>query len=289
MDIVPQLIVNSLIAGSIYSLVALGFNLIYGTTRFFNLAHGVMAAAGGYSVFFTTRSLGWNIYLSAVVSILLIGLIGYLLDKIIYRPLRRKKSSSMVMLVASLGVFSAFQAILAMLFSNQFQSLKDSVVEKTYDIAGSILTQTQLIIILVGIISTFALKIFLDQTRFGKAVKAVSDDEEVSKIVGLNTDRIIASTFFIGSSIAALAGILVGLDTGIEPTIGMGLLLKGVVAAIVGGIGNIYGSILGGLLLGFAENFGIWKISSDWKEAITFGLLVAFLIFRPQGIMNKKK
>jgi len=289
MNIVPQLIINSLIAGSIYSLVALGFNLIYGATRFFNLAHGIMAASGGYVVFFGVKTLGWNLYISIILSVFVVGCIGYLLDRFIYKPLRRKKSSNMVMLVASLGVFSTIQALLAILFSTQFHSLRAISPEQTFNLFGGIITQTQIIIILVSLISTISLHLFLSRTRFGKAVKAVSDDEEVSRIVGINTDRIIGATFFIGSSIAALAGILVGLDTGIEPTIGMSLLLKGVVAAIIGGIGNIFGGTLGAFLLGFVENFSVWKISSDWKEAITFTLLVSFLIFRPQGLMNKRK
>ncbi len=289
MDILPQLIVNSLVAGSIYAIVTLGFNLVYGTTKFFNFAHGIMAALGGYVVFWGVKTLGWNIYLSILVSILFVGAVGCFLDKIIYRPLRRRKSSTMVMLVASLGVFSALQALLAILFSNQFQSIREISSEKTYSIFGGIITQTQIIIFAVAILSTILINFFLKKTGFGRAFRAVSDDEEVSKIVGINTDKIIGRSFFLGSAITALAGILVGLDTGLEPTIGLTFLLKGVVASIVGGVGDIFGGTLGSYLLSFVENFGIWKISSDWKEAITFCLLIVFLIFRPQGIMNRKK
>ncbi|MCX6715691.1 MAG: branched-chain amino acid ABC transporter permease, partial [Candidatus Taylorbacteria bacterium] len=124
-------------------------------------------------------------------------------------------------------------------------------------------------------------------TMFGKAVKAVGDDEEVAKIVGINTPRIIGWVFGIGSAIAGLAGILVGFDTGIEPTMGLSLLLKGVIASIIGGIGNVYGGVLGAFLLGFIENFGIWKISGEWKDAIAFAVLILFLLFRPQGILRR--
>ena len=127
----------------------------------------------------------------------------------------------------------------------------------------------------------------LKKTLFGKAIRAISDDEEVAKIAGINTEHIIGWTFFIGSAISGLAGILIGFDTGIEPTMGMELLLKGVISAIVGGIGSISGAALGALLLGFAENFGIWKISGEWKDSIAFALLILFLIFRPQGIVKK--
>ncbi len=288
MDIVPQLILNSIIAGAIYSLIALGFNLIYGATKFFNLAHGVMAAIGGYAVFYFAKTLGWDLWLAVVIGILLAGLVGWALDRLVYLPLRKRKASTMVLLVASLGVFTALQAIIAILFSSQFQTLSRNIGgQKIYEIAGGIITQTQVVILASAIAIMVALALLFKYTMFGKAVKAVSDDEEVSKIVGINTNKIIGYVFFIGSAIAGLGGILVGFDTGIEPTMGLSLLLKGVIASIIGGIGSIYGAVLGAFLLGFAENFGIWKISGEWKDAIAFALLIIFLIFRPKGIIRR--
>jgi len=288
MEILPQLILNSLIAGAIYALIALGFNLIYGATRFFNLAHGVMAVIGGYSVFYFVKTLGWDLWLGVVVGILLAGLIGWLVDKMVYLPLRRRKASNMILLVASLGVFTTIQAIIAILFTSQFQTLSQNAgTQKIFEIGGGIITQIQLIVLVSGVAIMVGLALMLKYTIFGKAIKAISDDEEVAKIVGIDTNKIIGYVFFIGSAIAGLGGILVGFDTGIEPTMGMGLLLKGVIAAIVGGVGNIYGGVLGSFLLGFVENFGIWKISGEWKDAIAFILLIIFLIFRPKGIMQK--
>lgn len=152
---------------------------------------------------------------------------------------------------------------------------------------GGVITQTQLVILLSVALVTAGLVALLYKTQFGKAVRAISDDEEVARIIGINTNKIIGYVFFIGSAIAGLAGILVGFDVGIEPTMGLNLLLKGVIASIVGGVGNFYGGVLGAFLLGFVENFGIWKISGEWKDAIAFALLIIFLIFRPRGIMNK--
>ncbi len=287
MDIIPQIILNSVIAGAIYTLVALGFNLIYGATKFFNLAHGVMAAIGGYAVFYFAKTLGLNIYLAVIIGVALAGLIGYGLDKFIYLPLRKRKASNMVLLVASLGAMTALQAIVAILFSSQFKTLSQGVgTQKIFQVFGGVITQTQVVILLTAIFVMVGLALLLYKTQFGKAVRAISDDEEVARIVGINTNKIIGYVFFIGSAIAGLAGILVGFDTGIEPTMGLSLLLKGVIASIVGGVGNIYGGVLGGFLLGFVENFGILKISGEWKDAIAFGLLIIFLIFRPRGIMN---
>lgn len=288
MDIIPQLILNSIIAGSVYALIALGFNLIYGATKFFNLTHGVMAAVGGYSVFYFAKTLGWNLWTAVIIGILLSGLIGYGLDKVIYKPLRKRKASNMVLLVASLGAFTALQASIAILFTSQFQTLSSNIsAQNIYEIFGGIITQTQLIILISVVAIMTSLGLLLKYTMFGKAIKAISDNEEVAKIVGIHTDKIISYVFFIGSAIAGIAGILVGFDAGIEPTMGLGLLLKGVVASIIGGIGNVYGGVLGAFLLGFIENFGIWQISGEWKDAIAFGLLIIFLIFRPRGIMNK--
>lgn len=268
--------------------MALGFNLIYGATKFFNLAHGVLAPVGGYAVFYFGKTLGMDIYLSAVIGVLFAGILGYLLDKIIYKTLRKRKASNMVLLVASLGIFTALQAVIAILFTSQFQTLSDNIGDqKIYSILGGVITQTQLIILVCGILLMLGLAALFKFTLFGKAIKAISDDEEVSKIIGINTNKIIGYVFFIGSAIAGLAGILVGFDTGLEPTMGMGLLLKGVIASIIGGVGNIYGGVLGAFLLGFVENFGIWKISGEWKDAIAFGLLIVFLIFKPQGIFKK--
>jgi branched-subunit amino acid ABC-type transport system permease component len=288
MSVLPQLIANSLIAAGTYALVALGFNLIYGTTKFFNLAHGVMAAIGGYIVFWlTTQFAGVPLIVAAAVGILGAGAIGVLLDRVVYRPLRKRKASTMVLLVASLGAFTVIQAVLAMLFTSQFQTLASAASENVYQVFGASITETQVIILGAAVAVFVLLRLLLKFSFFGKAVRAVSDDEEVAKIAGINTEKIIAWTFFIGSAIAGLAGVLVGFDTGIQPTMGLDLFLKGAIAAIVGGVGSVSGAILGAVLLGFVENFGIWKISGEWKDAIAFGLLIIFLIFRPKGIINK--
>ena len=286
MNIVPQLIINSIIAGSIYALVALGFNLIYGATKFFNLAHGAVATIGGYAVFYFLKTANVGVIPSVLIGVVIAGLVGYFIDKGVFQALRKRKATSMVFLVASLGVMTALQAIVAIIFSSQFQTLSTGSF-KVYDIFGGVITQVQLIILVASILIMIGLALLLKFTRFGKSVQAVSDEEEIAKIVGINTNKVIGNVFFIGSAIAGFAGIMVGFDTGIEPTMGLSLLLKGVIASIVGGIGNVYGGVLGALLLGFVENFGIWKISGEWKDAIAFGLLLLFLLFRPQGILKK--
>ena len=269
-------------------MIALGFNLIYGTAKFFDLGYGALTAVGGYSVYALAKLAGIDPILSIILGVLISGFIGWIMYKLVYTPLRARKSSSMVLLVAALGVMTALQAIIAILFTSQFQTLsQNSSSESVYNILGGVITETQLIILTCGLVIMFLIAITFKFTLFGKAVKAVGDDEEVSKIVGINTSKIIGRVFFIGSAIAGLAGILVGYDTGVEPTMGLSLLLKGVIASIIGGIGNVYGGVLGAFLLGFIENFGIWKISGEWKDAIAFILLIIFLIVRPMGIIKR--
>jgi len=289
-SIIPQLIVNSIIAGSVYSLVALGFNLIFGTTRFFNLAHGVVAAIGGYGTFAMLKMFDQNILISIIFGIMAAAFFGWLSEKLVYRPMRKNKSSSTILLVASLGLFTALQAIIAIIFTSQFKTLSISVTQtKVYEIFGGIITDVQIVIFFTVILILLGLVLMMKYTKLGKAIKAISDDEEVAKIVGINTNKVIAKVFIIGSAIAGIAGIAIGFDTGIEPTMGMNILLKGVVAVIIGGVGSVSGGVVGAFLLAFIENFGIWKISGEWKDAIAFVVLLLFLIFRPRGIFNKKK
>jgi len=284
-----QLILNSFIAGSIYALVTLGFNLIYSTTKFFNLAHGAMATVGGYTVFYFSKTLGLNILLSVLFGLLVAGFVGYLTNKIVFKPLRKRGATNMVLIVASLGLLTAIESLIAILFSSQFQTLSNNqVTQKLFHIFGGVVTQTQILIFISSIIIMLGLMFVLKYTLFGSAVRAISDDEEVAKVIGIDTDKILTIVFVVGSIIAGWSGILTGFDTGLTPILGMGLLLKGVISSIVGGVGRVGGGVLGAFMLGFVENFGIWYISSEWKDAIAFGVLILFLVFRPHGIFGKK-
>jgi branched-chain amino acid transport system permease protein len=194
-----------------------------------------------------------------------------------------------VLLVASLGAFTAVESLIAILFTSQFKTLSSLAgMPGALHLGTGVMTYVQVGIFASAVGVLIALWLLLTRTSFGRAVRAVSDDEEVAKIVGINTNKIIGIVFIIGSAIAGLAGVFAGLDTGIEPRMGFVLLLKGVIAAIIGGIGSVYGGFLGAFLLGFAENFGIWFISGEWKDAIAFVILIVFLLFRPQGILGKK-
>ena len=288
-SIISQLIINSIIAGAIYALVALGFNLLYKTTKFFNLAHGAIITIGGYGTFAALKIFETNTYVAIAFGILAAGVVGFLCEKLVFKNMRKNNASSSVMLVASLGLLTLLQAILTVIFGASFQTLYSEITAtKPLEVFGGFITHIQLSIIVLAITLLVLLATFLKYSKLGKAIQAISDDEETAKIIGINTDTVIAKVFIIASVIAGVSGIAVGFDSGIEPAMGMSLLLKGVVAAVIGGIGNVYGGVIGAFLLGLLENFGIWAISGQWKDLISFGILIVFLIFRPQGIFNKK-
>ncbi|MEW6585518.1 MAG: branched-chain amino acid ABC transporter permease [Nitrospirota bacterium] len=284
-----QIVINSIIAGAIYTLIALGFNLICKVTRFFNLAHGVYAAVGGYAIFFFYKKLDIGLFLSVPLGVLIAGVTGFLSDKLLFLPLRKRKATSAIMLVASLGLFTALQEAIPILFNSQYKGLRDPFKTKTYEILGGVISEIHILIIASAILISAIVILLINKTAFGKAVKAIGDDEEVAKVIGIDTNRVIGYTFFVGAAIAGVTGILDGFETGLMPVMGMYLLLKGVIASIVGGVGNIYGGIMGSFLLSFAENFGIWKISDVWKDSISFGLLIVFLLFRPRGILGESR
>ncbi len=288
MGIALQLVLNSLAVGGLYALVAIGFNLTYSTTKFFNLAHGAYAAVGGYVLLFVLRSVGWPVMPAAGVAMVVAGGVGYGLNRLVYQPLVRQRASSMVLLVASLGLFTMLEAILALLFTSGYQSLVTAAQgEVSFDLGGGVLTLTQVATIAAAVVAFLGLSALVRFTTFGKTVQAVGDDSQVARIVGINTERVVGYVFFIGSALAGLAGALVGLDPGLVPTIGMSLLLKGVVAAIVGGIGSTTGAFLGAFILGAVENLAVWVIPGEWKDAVAFVVLIAFLLWRPRGLVPR--
>ena len=184
----PQVLLNSLVAASLYALVAASFSFIWGATKFFNLSHGVVAAVGGYTVLLLSRFLGWPIWSGVVVGIIVAGLVGYAADRLVFSTLRRRHASNTVLLVASLGIFVMLQAVLAMLFGNQFYTLSVAS-SRTYSIFGGVVTPLQIFMGACAVVVPLLLALVLRTTRWGKAIRAVSDDEEVAKIVWAKNDR----------------------------------------------------------------------------------------------------
>ena len=247
-------------------------------------------ALGAYCGWLLAVSDGSVLYLSWVVGSLLAGACSLALYRGLYFYMRRRARSPQIMLVGSLGVLLTIQAFISIVFSPDARPIAEPFGSTPWLIGGSISLKPFQVFFVGVVIAIFVLLwLLLTRTSFGKALRAISDDEEVAKVVGINTTVNIAAVFFIGAAIAALAGIFLGADTGaMRPTVGLTLLLKGWVASVVGGIGTIYGALLGGFVLGLIENYGVWYVNSEWKDAFAFAVLIFFLSFMPRGLLPRK-
>ena len=283
-----QFLIYGFIAGSIYALTALGFAIIYRTVKFFHFAHGAVYAAGAYLAYTFAISLGINIVISFFLAVALAGIVGVMIDRLVYKPLRQCKAPNLVFLIASFGVFIFIQNLLQLIYGAQILTIRTGPVKEGHHFLGAVITDIQILILIVSVSLCVALWLFVKQTKLGKAMRAVADDSMAASIVGINPEKIILVSFLIGSALAGAAGILISLETNIEPTMGMNAILKGIIASIIGGIGSIPGAMFGGLFLGIVENLGIWKISAGWKDCIAFVILIVFLLLRPGGIMGTK-
>lgn len=284
-----QLLVNGLIAGAIYALIASGFSLIYSTNKFVHFAHGTVAILGGYILYWLCSLLGLNFFVAVLLAIVLTAFIGYLLNMFIYKPLRTKKSSSSILLIASVGILILLESLILILFGADVKTINFIQVNTGLSIAGALITPLQIVIIAVSAILFVFLYLFMNKTKIGKAMRAVSDNKDVAEVVGISSEKIYSWSFVIGSAIAGIAGILIALEQNLEPTMGTNLMVKGFAGAIIGGIGNVPGAIVGSLFLGLAENFGIWYLPSGYKDAIAFLILFIFLLFKPNGMFNVKR
>jgi len=283
-----HLIINGILSGNIYALLAIGFTIIYRTVKYFHFAHGVVYAAGAYLAYTLFILLNINPFISFFLSIIIAAILGVAIDRFVYFPLRKHKTSSLVFLLASFGVFIILQNLLQLIFGAQILTLRTGPVKEGHHFLGAVITDNQILIIVSSLVLFFLCWLFIQKTKFGKAIRAVSDDPIGARVVGINSEKIIMIAFAIGSALAGAAGILISLETNIEPTMGMNAILKGIIASIIGGIGSIPGALFGGLFLGLAENLGIWKIQAVWKDTIAFIILIVFLLLRPSGIIGVK-
>lgn len=283
-----QLLFNSLISCVEIMLVAVSFSLIYRIIRFFHFAHAIVFTSGAYFTFLFNQLFGFSLFVSIPLAIICACLLGCLMEIGIYKPLRKNNSTSLVLLLASLGIYIVLQNVISMVFGDDTKSIRTWPVKEGMNVLGARITEVQVIIIVSAIVLTLLVAGYLALAKSGKSMRAVASDAEMSKISGINSDKVILISFAIGSALAGIAGILVSLDVDMTPTMGMNALLMGVVAMIIGGVGSIRGIALGSLLLALAQNFGVWYISSQWQEAIAFGILLIFLLIKPGGFMGRK-
>ena len=259
-----------------------------GTAPFLVVGAILGVALGAYCGFLVAGAPGSKLYLSWAVSCLLAGIVGLAFYRGLYVYMRERARSPLIMLVASLGILLAMTAATVIVFESAPRPLPDAFGSEPWTIFGGNIKGFNIFTIGVSIVGFVGLLLLLRKTSFGKAVRAIGDDEEVSKVVGINTTIVIAGVFFIGAVYAAMGGLLSGHDTAIQPRMGLLLLLKGWIASVVGGIGNIYGAIVGGFALGMIEQFGIWDLAGEWKDVISFLVLILFLSLWPKGLLPRK-
>ncbi len=283
-----QLFLNSIIAGSIFTLIALGFSLIYSTTKFFHFAHAAVYTSCPYFAYLFFDMLGMPFWPALVLAVLCSALLGISIELAVYKPMRRRGTTPLVLLLSSLGVYIVLQNLISMTFGDDTKTLRSGVVMEGIKFIGARITPVQIGIIAVSLVLLIACWALMKFTKTGTAMRAVASDPDLALVTGVDTDRTILFAFLVGSLLAGIAGLLISFDVDMTPTMGMNALMMGVVAVIVGGVGSIPGAALGGFLIAFAQNFGVWKISSQWQDAIAFLVLLVFLLFRPYGFFGKK-
>ncbi|MCI8661857.1 MAG: branched-chain amino acid ABC transporter permease [Hungatella sp.] len=282
-------LINGISLGSIYAIIALGYTMVYGIARMLNFAHGDIIMVGGFAIFTMVSTLGMAPMVGVVTAVAVCTILGVTIEFVAYRPLRG--ASSLAVLITAIGVSYLLQNLALLIFGSnarQFTSVVNIPSLKLADGRLSISGET-MVTIAACIVIMIALTTFINKTKVGQAMLAVSEDKGAAALMGINVNRTIAITFAIGSALAAVAGaLLCSTYPSLTPYTGSMPGIKAFVAAVFGGIGSIPGALLGGIILGVVENLSKAYISSQLSDAIVFSLLIIILLVRPTGIMGKK-
>lgn len=283
-----QVLINSVVSAAEIALLGLGFSLIYRTSGILHFAHGIVFTAGAYAVFLFSSWWGLPLPVSVILAAIASALAGSLMEMIVYRPLRRKHSPALVVLLASFGIYVVMQNLLSVVFGDDTKVVRAGAPSEGLALLGARVTPVQVLILSVSVILLGAFPVLLRGTKAGQAMRAVESDGDLAAAAGISTDRVMLCAFCIGSALAGLGGALVGIDLDITPTMGMKALMMALVAVTIGGAGSIAGLALGALLLGLTQNLSPWILSSQWQDALSFAILLAFLLLRPEGFLGRK-
>ncbi len=286
-NLLEQLI-NGLRTGSIYALISLGYTMVYGIAKMINFAHGDIIMVGAYILYVMVALLNLPTPIAVILTILLSALLGVTIEKIAYKPLRN--APPLAVLITAIGVSFFLQSSALLIFNATpipFQSIVDF---PSVTFMGITISGITIVTLLVTFICMVSLTLFINKTKAGSAMRAVSEDKGAAQLVGINVNRTISLTFAIGSFLAAIAGILfISQYQTLRPTMGSLPGIKAFVAAVLGGIGSIPGAMAGGLILGIIESLSKAYISTELSDAIVFGILVVVLLVRPSGLLGKKR
>ena len=284
MEIFIQQLFNGLTIGSVYTLVALGLTLVYGILHIPNFAHGALYMMGGYVTLMMMTKYGFHYWLALIVSIIVVGLIGVLMERFVFHPLR--EAPPIHDKIAAIGILLFLEAFAQFVWGAEYQSMP-TPYGQVVQIFGLTFTMQRLLIIFGAIVVMVLLYIFLKKTFTGSTIIAMSQDREGANLVGINTSKVAMLTFMISGGLAAIAASLSAPINLVFPGMGQLVILKAFVIIILGGMGSVPGAILGGYILGFSESLGATYISNDYKDIIAFILLVIILSVKPTGLFSK--
>ena len=281
-----QQLVNGLILGSVYALLALGYTMVYGIIKLINFAHGDIYMMGAFMGYFLINSLHLNFFLALILAMVGTAALGVLVEFLAYRPLRN--STRIAALITAIGVSFFLEYVMVYFVGANTRSFPQVIETVRYNFGPIILPNIQLLILVISLILMVLLQVIVQKTKMGKAMRAVSVDSDAAQLMGINVNRTISFTFALGSALAGAAGVLIALYyNSLEPLMGMTPGLKSFVAAVLGGIGIIPGAALGGFVIGLLETFATAFGMSDFRDAIVYGILILILLVRPAGILGK--
>ena len=280
-------LVSGLSLGSVYAIIALGYTMVYGIAKMLNFAHGDVIMVGAYICFFAFTRYGLNPFLSVILAMLVCTCLGIVIEKLAYKPLRA--APSLAVLITAIGVSYLLQNLALLFWSSNPKVFNSIIPNESLNLGGLTVSYITLLTIAVCIVIMIVLTTFINKTKLGKAMRAVSEDKGAAQLMGIDVNTTISVTFAIGSGLAAIAGVLLcSAYPNLTPTTGSMPGIKAFTAAVFGGIGSIPGAFLGGLMLGVIENLAKAYISTQISDAIVFGVLIIVLLVKPAGLLGKR-
>lgn len=283
-----QFLVNGIITGILYSLSAIGFALVYNTTRIFHMAAAALYVAAAYIFYFAYHDFGLSIWMSGILALFITAGLSILTELIVYHPLYKRKASLNVTMIASIGIMTILINIVALIFGNETKVL-DSGTQRIFTFGEIILNNPQMLQVGIGIVLIGIFFVFLGFSNFGLKIRALSNDNALFEISGFNVKATRLTVFALSGVFLSVGSCLTAYDIGMSPQVGMSVLINAMVAMIIGGVGRFRACIIGGLLLGLLQALVAFQFSPNWQSAITFFVLLLFLFFRPRGIFGYKR